>query len=182
MYLFIFHACHLSWVRVKPCCQCNLNSHYYLQWESIPQITGYLVISGTSVKESACNVFLCCTGRWLRWTSTLSSTSDIRIGGSIVKTCQLGGWCVTNHWLHNTSWHMSWDLETSYITIQLWCFVCLGFCSCNILKVCTTRQLVGNLWHRDVLLGISQEEADVLILWIILNPLPRSLIHVGCPG
>lgn len=79
---FNCRACHYS---DKACCQYNLYSHYYFQWESTHQITWYLVIWGTSVTESVCN---CCIGRWLRSISTLSSALQIRISGSIVKTCQ----------------------------------------------------------------------------------------------
>lgn len=70
---------------------------------------------------NVCFMFICCTGRWLRWTSTLSSTLKIRIGGSVVKTCQhLRGGVQQTTGSTTHSWHTSWGFQASYIlTVQL---------------------------------------------------------------
>jgi len=90
----------------------------------MPQITGFLVASGTSVTESACDMFICCIGRWL----TLSSALKIRIRWQCCQNMSaLEGWCATNRWLHNTSWHRSWGFERNYI-LPIHLFFCkVGF-------------------------------------------------------
>lgn len=96
--IFSFHSHHS---RDKSCCHCNFCSHY-LEWGSVPQITGFLVSWGTSVMECLHLVHLL---HWQMAEVNIYSLFSFK-NQNWWQHCQnmsaFEGWCATNHWLHNT--------------------------------------------------------------------------------
>lgn len=119
---------------------------------------------------NVCILFICCIGRWLRWTSTLSSALKIRIGGSIVKTCQcLRGGVQQTTGSTTHSWHTNRGFETGYIlTMQLEVlvvFLLVVVFSCYIHKVWVTNlQQLGKGYGAEMFSLISHIKRCVLCL------------------
>lgn len=107
----------------------------------MPEIIGFHVIGGTTVMEAVCSVHICYTGRWLRWTSTVSSALKIRIGGGIVKTCQHleGGVQQTTGSTTHLGAHVRALKQITFLLYHCFFFVWLGVFSCYVLKVCATK-------------------------------------------
>lgn len=153
----------------------------------MPHTTGFLVIWGTSVIEPVCNVFISCIGRWLRWTSTLSTALKIRIGGSVVKTCQH-----LKHGVQQTTGSTTrlgtqvGSVKQIIFLLYNFFFVWLGFFNCCILKVWAANLEDCSTSEEGMALGCSPwsliPRTAVLILWVLLNPLSGCSIYFDGPG